>query len=241
MQAFDSVDVPRGLFFAHIAPPLRPRYYSISSSPLAHASAAHVTAAVVDHATPTGRRHQGVATTMLAQLPPSTHVPAFIRKSTFRLPADPAKPVVMVGPGTGLAPFRGFVQHRRALRECGAQLGSALLFFGCRDPAKDYIYRDELEAALADGVFTRLYTAFSRVSSKKHYVQHRIVEHRCEVFEALQTGGSLYVCGDAKHMARDVHKAMLEVATACNGVSGHEAEEWVAQLQREGRYLQDVW
>ena len=230
-----------GLFFAHVAPPLRPRYYSISSSPLRHAAAAHVTAAVVDESTSTGRRHLGVATSMLAQLPAGARLPAFIRKSSFRLPADPKTPVVMVGPGTGLAPFRGFLQQRRALRDGGAALGPALLFFGCRDPDKDYIYRDELRAARDDGVVTVLATAFSRVTASKEYVQHRMREHQCDVFEALQAGGTLYVCGDAKHMARDVHKAMLEIAAGCNGWKGHEAEEWLAQLQREGRYLQDVW
>ena len=230
-----------GLFFAHIAPPLRPRYYSISSSPLQHKACTHVTAAVIDHPTSTGRQHLGVATSMLARLPPGSQLPAFVRNSSFRLPPDASKPVIMVGPGTGLAPFRGFLQHRRALRAKGLHLGTAMLFFGCRDPAKDFIYQDELEAALADGVITSLHVAFSRVSSHKEYVQHKMLEHRCDIFAALQGGGSLYVCGDAKHMARDVHKAMLEVATGCNGVDNAGAEEWVAQLQRDGRYLQDVW
>jgi NADPH-ferrihemoprotein reductase len=236
------VEVPLGLFLAHVTRPLLPRYYSISSSPLLHPCCAHITAAVVDEITATGRRHLGVASSYLSRLSVPASLPFFIRKSTLRLPADPGNAVVMVGPGTGLAPFRGFLQHRRALRSAGAALGPALLFFGCRDPEKDYIYREELEAARDDGVLTLLSTAFSRVSNKKCYVQHRLLEERCAVFGALQSaGGTLFVCGDAKNMAKDVHKAVHDIAIRCNGCTGTEAEAWVAELQHSGRYVQDVW
>ena len=241
VQDFPSVTVPIGLFFAHVARPLLPRYYSISSSPKQHPTTVHITAAVVAEATPSGRVHSGVATAMLARLPAGAPLHVFIRKSTFRLPASPGKPVVMVGPGTGLAPFRAFLQERAAAAAAGAPLGPALLFFGCRDPEKDYIYRDELEAAAAAGTLTHLSAAFSRTSAPKTYVQHDLLRHKCDVFAALDGGGTLFVCGDAKHMARDVHRAVLDVAKGCNGGGDAAAEAWVAALQQRGCYLQDVW
>lgn len=168
-------------------------------------------------------------------------LPVFIRKSTFRMPQDPTKPLVMVGPGTGLAPFRGFIQERVERARGGVKLGPAHLFFGCREPEKDYIYREELEAARAAGTIATLSVAFSRVSATKDYVQHHLLRHRCDVWEAIQTGGSVYVCGDAKHMAKDVHKAVNDAVAQCNGWSVAEAEACIEKLHREGRYLQDVW
>lgn len=187
--------------------------------------------------TPTGRRHEGVATGALARASDGEPFAAFIRTSTFRLPRDPRKPLVMIGPGTGIAPFRGFLQHRAARGDPGA----AHLFFGCRHPDRDYIYRDELAAARAAGVLSSLSVAFSRVASTKDYVQDHLIRARCEMWECLEAGGALYVCGDAKHMAKDVHRAVHELVAACNGWGGHEAEAYVARLQKEGRYLQDVW
>jgi NADPH-ferrihemoprotein reductase len=241
MQDFPSVKVPIGLFFAHVAARLQPRYYSISSSPLRHPSHCHVTAAVVDEVMPTGRRHLGVASGTLSKAKSGDLLPVFIRKSTFRLPQGFEKPIILIGPGTGLAPFRGFLQERAEQVHAGQALGPAYLFFGCRHPEEDYIYQEELEAALRQGILTGLNVAFSRVSNSKDYVQHHLLHQRCDVWEALQAGGSMYVCGDAKHMAKDVHKAVNEVVARCNGWAMAEAEAHVAKLQKEGRYLQDVW
>ena len=147
MQEFPSAKPSLGIFFARLAPRMRPRYYSISSSPAATPHSLSITAAVVDAVAPCGRRHRGVATTHLAAMDPDSRVtiPGALRTSTFRLPPDAAVPIVMIGPGTGLAPFRGFLQERAAQQANGATLGPALMFFGCRHPEHDFIYQQELE------------------------------------------------------------------------------------------------
>jgi NADPH-ferrihemoprotein reductase len=190
MEAFPSAAPPLGLFFGAVSPRLAPRYYSISSSPLHNPGVVTATVAVVRGETPTGRLHEGVASTFLARFVPKPNknqkksgsgsggggggvdsemqgvrVPLFIRSSTFKLPRNPAAPVVMIGPGTGYAPFRGFLQERAALaKESSQELGPAHLFFGCRREDTDYIYREEMEAALTDGTkhISTLHVAFSR-------------------------------------------------------------------------------
>lgn len=252
--------IPLGVFFACIAPRLAPRYYSISSAASAHPHTVHVTAAVVRGPTPTGRLHEGVATTWLARLPLGTPVHVFIRSSGFRLPkalpasaAQAAPPVVMIGPGTGVAPFRGFIQERAHLLAVAgggaaatltqAGLGRAVLFFGCRAPDVDYIYSDELQAAAAGPALGALHVAFSRVAGQpKVYVQHLVASHGDDVYDALvKRGGHLYVCGDAKAMAKDVHKALLDLLQSKGRMSAAQAEAYAARMQTEGRYLRDVW
>lgn len=145
LEDFPSARPPLGIVFAHLLPRMHPRYYSISSSPMHDSRSVSVTAAVIDEVTPAGRRHHGVATKTLAQCAPTDALPGALRTSTFRLPSDSTAPIVMIGPGTGLAPFRGFLQERAALAAQGRTLGPALLFFGCRHPDQDYIYQKELE------------------------------------------------------------------------------------------------
>jgi NADPH-ferrihemoprotein reductase len=226
--------VTLGAFFGGIAQPLQARFYSISSGPGAHPDAVHVTAAVVRETTATGRAHSGPASAhTLAAAAPGDKVACFIRHSTFRLPTDPGAPIVMVGPGTGLAPFRGFLQERAAALKAGKKLGPATLFFGCRSQKADYIYREELEAYLACGALTALHTAFSRDGPAKVYVQHRLAEEAAGVAAALaHPRACVYVCGDAKAMARDVHAAL---AAALGGEAALKA------LADEGRYQKDVW
>lgn len=144
MEDFPSARPPLGAAFARLLPRMHPRYYSISSSPMHDSRHISVTAAVIDEVTPAGRRHHGVATTTLARCAPGAALPGALRASTFRLPADSSAPIVMVGPGTGLAPFRGFLQERAALAAQGRPLGPAWLFFGCRHPQHDYLYQHEL-------------------------------------------------------------------------------------------------
>jgi NADPH-ferrihemoprotein reductase len=235
-----------GAFLASVAPRLQPRFYSISSSPAAHPAVAHVTALVVEEAMPSGRLHRGVASSWLAARRPGDAVPAFLRASAFKLPPSHATPLVMVGPGTGLAPFRGFVQERAAAAAAGAALGPALLFFGCRRAEADYIYREELEAAVAPGgggALTALHVAFSRAGEEKDYVQHRLAAAGAAVWAAVrpEAGGRFYICGDAKAMAADVQRALVAIAAREGGLAPAEAEAYVRRMAEEGRLLKDVW
>lgn len=167
LQDFPSAKPSLGVFFARMAPRMRPRYYSISSSPVGTPQRLSITAAVVDSVAPCGRRHRGVATTRLAALTCDTRVtiPGALRTSTFRLPSDVAVPVVMVGPGTGLAPFRGFLQERAAKQAAGETLGPGMMFFGCRHPEHDYIYQQELEVRCQSAVDLNKHHSVPRKSS----------------------------------------------------------------------------
>ena len=155
----------------------------------------------------------------------------------FGLPSDPATPIIMVGPGTGLAPFRSFLWHRRAIKA----RGKAWLFFGHQRQACDFFYRDELEAFVAGGTLTRLSTAWSRDGDKKVYVQDRMREAGAELWSWLQAGAHFYVCGDAKRMARDVEGALVEIVAAHGARTTDEAIAFVAGLKKSGRYQQDVY
>lgn len=245
LQAFPSAQPPLGVFFASVAPRLAPRYYSISSSPKMHPTTVHCTIAVVRAVSPTGRLHAGVCSSWLSSLPLNSKVSLFVRTSTFRLPKSPSVPLVMVGPGTGFAPFRAFLQERAQLARQGAKLGTAQLFFGCRAPEADYIYREEMELALSapkSQALSALHTAFSRLpGAPKVYVQHLMAQQAAAVYAAVEGGGYLYVCGDAKAMARDVHKALLELLQLQGRMSAQQAEAYVARMQQEGRYHRDVW
>ncbi len=268
MAAFPTARPSLGVFFAAVAPRLAVRYYSISSSPRGPGGAKCVSAtvAVVDGESPTGRHHAGVASCWLARRAAvGSRVPLFVRTSSFRLPRAPAVPIVMVGPGTGLAPFRGFLQERAAMASAGTALGPATLFFGCRAPGCDDIYADELRAfcapqppargspaarrgaaaAAAPGgapPLSELELCFSRQAGQpKRYVQAALAERRAAVWAALQAGGALYVCGDARAMAKDVHKALLELLQQEGGMAAAQAEAYAAAMAKEARYQRDVW
>jgi sulfite reductase (NADPH) flavoprotein alpha-component len=221
-----------------ILPKLSPRLYSISSSPLAHAGQIHTTVAVVRYSAH-DRERGGVCSTLFADRASiSDRLPLYIQPNKrFRLPSDTNAPIIMIGPGTGVAPFRGFLHERRAL---GAR-GKNWLFFGERSAATDYLYRDELESMLSDGHLTRLDTAFSRDQENKVYVQDRMIEQSAQFWDWLQDGASVYVCGDASRMAKDVHSALQTIVKKQGNLSSAAAEEYVQTLKEQHRYHRDVY
>jgi sulfite reductase (NADPH) flavoprotein alpha-component len=217
---------------------LNPRLYSIASSPKAHPGEVHLCVGIVRFESH-GRARKGVCSTFLAdRVDGSTPVPVFTQASHgFRLPAQSDTPTIMVGPGTGIAPFRAFLEERKAT---GAK-GKNWLLFGDQKAATDFLYRDELESMFKDGVLTKLDLAFSRDQAEKIYVQHRMLEHAAEMFAWLEQGAHFFVCGDAKCMAKDVDAALHEVIQRGGGRTAEQAVEYVAKLKTEKRYKRDVY
>jgi sulfite reductase (NADPH) flavoprotein alpha-component len=198
-----------------------------------------LTVGVVRYVNSLGRQCKGVASTYLAErLRTGQKARVFIHASHhFAPPADPNAPMIMVGPGTGIAPFRAFLQDRAA---DGAR-GRNWLFFGDQHRELDFLYRQELEAWLVKGVLSRLDTAFSRDQPEKIYVQHRMLERAREIWAWLQEGAHFYVCGDARRMARDVDLALKQIVAEQGGMSAEAAAGFVSDLARCGRYARDVY
>ena len=243
LEEFPACQVPFGRYL-EMLPPLRPRYYSISSSPLHQARRCSITVAVVEGPARSGRgTFQGVCSGHLLRRAENDLVHAFVKdtKSAFRLPDNPAVPIIMVGPGTGFAPFRGFLQERAVLRAQGRAVGPAVLFFGCRHPRQDFIYQEELRVFAEQGV-AQVFACFSRlVGEQKTYVQDQIRQQRTLVWKLIQEGAVIYVCGDATRMAPDVRRAFAAVHREETGTDEHAADAWLERLTAENRYLVDVW
>lgn len=219
-------------------PKLMPRLYSISSSPIAHLGQIHTTVAVVRYSSH-NRERGGVCSTLFADRSVlSDRLPIYIQPNKkFKLPLDPDAPMIMIGPGTGIAPFRGFLHERRVL----GSKGRNWLFFGERSATTDYLYREELEAMHTDGHLARLDTAFSRDQRDKIYVQDRMLEQASLFWAWLQDGASVYVCGDASRMAKDVHATLHRIVETQGGMTVQAAEEYVHTLKEENRYHRDVY
>ncbi len=224
--------------FVKVLRKLQPRLYSIASSQKAVGESVHLTVAVVRYSVPhSPRPREGVCSSYLAGRV-EAGVPVFVHTAKhFRVPEDPATDVIMVGPGTGIAPFRAFLQERG---QSGAT-GRNWLFFGDQKAATDFLYRDELEAAAASGLLWRLSTAFSRDQAEKIYVQHRMEEQGAELFAWLEAGAIFYVCGDAKRMAKDVDAALHRVVEVHGGRNAEQAKEYVEALKKAKRYRKDVY
>ncbi|SFJ62782.1 sulfite reductase (NADPH) flavoprotein alpha-component [Bosea sp. OK403] len=224
--------------FVEALDPLQPRLYSISSSHLATPGRITLTVDTVRYKIGT-RPRWGVASTYLAErVQPGDRVPVYVQRAHgFGLPENPATPVIMCGPGTGIAPFRAFLHDRRATKAPGRNW----LFFGHQRRASDFFYEDELNAMKQEGVLTGLTLAWSRDGKEKIYVQDRMRERGAELFAWLEQGAHFYVCGDAKRMAKDVERAMVDVVAEHGGRSADEAVAYVAALKKAGRYQADVY
>ncbi|MFB7935817.1 molybdopterin-dependent oxidoreductase [Streptomyces sp. NPDC056049] len=217
---------------------LQPRLYSISSSPLAHPGEVRLTVSVVRYSNDRGRDRTGVCSAYLADHADDGPVQVFVQRSAhFRPPADPAAPLIMVGPGTGVAPFVGFLEERRARGHTGRNW----LFFGEQREATDFYYREELEAHRASGLLDRFDTAFSRDQRAKIYVQDRMREHGAALWSWLRDGAHVAVCGDAARMAKDVDRTLREIVARHGRMGDEEAAAYVGRMAAEKRYVRDVY
>jgi sulfite reductase (NADPH) flavoprotein alpha-component len=230
------VTEPQQLF--HVLQRLVPRMYSIASSQRVHKDNVQITVRVIRYESHE-RNRQGVASGQLGERAlVGTTLPIFLHANgNFRLPEDASAPVIMIGPGTGVAPFRAFLEERQAT----GQTGDNWLFFGDQREKLDFLYRDQFHAMHKDGVLTRLDTAFSRDQAQKVYVQDRMQEHAADLFKWLERGAHFYVCGDVTRMAKDVEAALLDViAKGSNGTLEHAAE-YLTAMKKQKRYQRDVY
>jgi len=237
LQKFSGVR-PHPEAFVEALEPLQPRLYSISSSPKEQPGRLSLTVDSVRYVV--GKRKRfGVASTFLAErIAPGAALPVYVQAAHgFALPDTPETPIIMVGPGTGVAPFRAFLQERRAIKAPGRNW----LFFGHQRSTHDFFYADEFDAMKASGLLTRLSLAWSRDSGEKFYVQDRMREVGRDLWAWLAEGAHVYVCGDAKRMAKDVERALVDIAAQYGARSTDEAIAFVGELKKAGRYQQDVY
>ncbi|KAA3672286.1 NADPH-ferrihemoprotein reductase [Paragonimus westermani] len=252
VQTMSSVNIPVDILLESL-PRLKPRFYSISSSFLRYTNCLHLTAVVVKEETPSGRLFKGLTTSWFTSLPSkdadpesqnrSLFIPIYLQTSSFHLPRSRNIPIIMIAAGTGLAPFRAFIQERAELNRIkGSTSAAMLLFFGCRRKS-DYLYADELESAQRSGLL-ELYVTFSRDSldGRKSYVQDRMLQMADKIWHLLdESHAHLYICGSAVAMARDVHACLLRIIHTAGELSAVEAKLYLDRLKTDGRYHMDVW
>jgi len=225
--------------FSSLMRALQPRLYSIASSPRVHPGEAHLLVLAVTYPS-RGRTRYGVASTYINdRWPQGTTAPVYVQEAQkhFAMPADPSAPMIMIGPGTGLAPFRGFLEERDA----SGGTGQNWLFFGDQRAATDFLYRDELAALMRDGVLTRLDTAFSRDQTEKIYVQHRMRERARDFYGWLEEGAEVFICGDKSRMAADVQREIARIVETEGGRTAEQAAEYVAAMKKARRLKLDVY
>jgi sulfite reductase (NADPH) flavoprotein alpha-component len=217
---------------------LTPRLYSIASSISAHPGQVHLTIGAVRY-TSQGRARKGVCSVQIAErVVEGDTVPVFVQANKhFHLPEALDKDIIMVGPGTGIAPFRSFIEERAVTKA----EGKTWLFFGDQHEACDFLYKEEFEKYQEDGVLSKLTTAWSRDTAQKVYVQHKILENSKELYEWLENGAFFYICGDKQNMAKDVHNALISAIEKEGAMSHEAAEAYLDDLQKQGRYQRDVY
>eukprot|EP01119_Soliformovum_irregulare_P023446 TRINITY_DN8178_c0_g1_i1.p1 TRINITY_DN8178_c0_g1~~TRINITY_DN8178_c0_g1_i1.p1 ORF type:complete len:458 (-),score=71.00 TRINITY_DN8178_c0_g1_i1:23-1396(-) len=235
--------------------PLQPRFYSLASSPLHHprigAIAFNVVEFTVKHQDGSDIKKEGICSSWLERIcrplldgtGKDVEIPLYLKNpGQFRIPQDSEIPLILIGSGTGVAPFRGFIQHRKAEMESGKKTGAMWLIFGCRHSDRDYIYRDEWESYVSQGVPLRVSALFSRENPGKGYVQHEIIERGEEFADlVLNKNASVFVCGDASGMMKGVSEAIIEVLKKYGKMSPEETKDYIAQMAKDNRYLMDVW
>jgi cytochrome P450/NADPH-cytochrome P450 reductase len=242
LDAFPACEVPFEVFL-DMLPPLRPRYYSISSSPMADPEVCSITAGVLRGPARSGvGTFTGICSGHLSIVPENGTAFVFVREPSipFRPPENPHVPMIMIGAGTGLAPFRGFLQERAILQQQGVPIARSLLFFGCRRPDTDMLYADELSKYEERGV-VRVENAYSRADARCRYVQDAMLDSSDEVWSLLQQDAVVLVCGNAGTMAPGVRSALQKIFRAHTGAGESDAEAWLAGLRSADRYLEDIW
>lgn len=221
---------------------LLPRFYTIASSSSEFPKQVHLTVAVTEDKRKDGSTFNGVCSTHLASLKPSGMVRVFNRPSTFRLPQDSNKPIIMIGPGTGIAPMRALLQERRYQSQVQKKsAGLNILYFGCKKSNLDFLYKDELESFQKEGVLDKLYLAFSREHKEKVYVQHELSKNSKETWDLIDAkGASIYVCGGVR-MGHDVTETLKDIAAKEGALSAENAKNYLAKLASDGRFIQELW
>ena len=237
LQRCPSITMPLE-HFVDLCPRLQPRFFTISSSSSVYPQSIHMTVAVTKQQRADGTLFEGVCSTHLANQQPKTDkICVFVRPSTFRLPQDTSKPILMIGPGTGVAPMRAFLQERAHQKAKGANI----LYFGCREAKSDFLYHEEFEEWKAKGTLTELYTAFSRAQAKKIYVQQLLQQNSESTWKLLEEQGAyVYVCG-AVQMGHDVGETLQQIVAQHGGRSPTQAKAYLSKLAQEGRYVQELW
>ncbi|XP_050383983.1 NADPH-dependent diflavin oxidoreductase 1 isoform X2 [Argentina anserina] len=246
LEDFPSVQMPFE-WLVQLVPPLKTRAFSISSSPTVHPNQVHLTVSVVLWTTPFKRNRAGLCSNWLAKLDPEqgVHVPVWFQKGSLR-PPPPSLPLILIGPGTGCAPFRGFIEER-AIQSLTGFTAPVIFFFGCRNEDNDFLYREFwLSHSQNDGVLSEakgggFYVAFSRDKPQKVYVQHKMHEHSHRVWNFLSEGAAIYVAGSSTKMPSDVLLAFEEIISKESGIPQESAVRWLRALEKAGKYHVEAW